>query len=73
MKSISKMVKVEAKCGKRRQNVTSERIESGSKNAENRSTMRKLNLKNFIIPNPYLEMWNQNVERESKVWKVEAK
>jgi len=35
--------------------------------------MRKLKLKNFKIPNPYLEMWKQNVERESKVWKVEAK
>jgi len=35
--------------------------------------MRKLKLKNFIITNRYLEMWKQNVERESKLWKVEAK
>ena len=61
MKSISKMVKVEAKSGKWRQNVTSEsRIESGSK-------MRKLNLKNFIILNPYLEMWKQSVESGSNM------
>ena len=30
--------------------------------------MRKFKLKNFRIPNPYLEMWKQNAERESNMY-----